>query len=110
MKMFINQGIIFMIISGVISSCTPKMERDLWNGVYSERALVKEYEQEEKAYYDKENSEQKELRKKNIVICREIARKKYPNETIFEGENSFNRGYLYRECMKKKGSPLYSVQ
>ncbi|WP_386689706.1 hypothetical protein [Lonepinella sp. MS14437] len=63
MKMFIKIIPLVIAVFG-ITSCTPKMMEDFWNGHYSSKKRAEEYDRKEKAYYDKETPEEKELRKK----------------------------------------------
>ena len=107
LRQFINKGVILISLCGIVS-CTPEITAYFWNGHYSSKKRAEEYDREAKAYYDKENYEQRELRKKNQTTCREIAKKKYPNETIWEGDNGLKRDFLYKNCMRENGSPVYS--
>lgn len=105
MKIFIKLSIILISVCGIVS-CTPKMTRDLWNGVYSQRAAVKEYDKKRDEFYAKETPEQKELRKKNTETCLSWINKKYPNPN-FDYDLSHKKQLLYESCMKEKGTPVY---
>ena len=105
MKIFIKLSIILISVCGIIS-CTPKMTRDLWNGVYSEQAIVKEAQEKRDRYYSKETIEQKELRKRNQIFCGNLAKIKYPSVEV-GSDNDYRKAYLYIDCMKSRGSPIY---
>ena len=82
------------------------MTRDLWNGVYSQRAAVKEYDKKRDEYYARETLEKKELRKKNTEICIYLSNKKYP-DVEFGTEEADRKIDLFDSCMKEKGTPVY---
>ena len=105
METFIKQSITLVMVCGMVS-CTPKMTRDLWNGVYSEQAIVKEAQEKRDRYYSKETIEQKELRKKNQILCENLAKIKYPSVEV-DSDNAYRKAYLYTDCMEEKGTPVY---
>ncbi len=69
---------------------------------WSNARLLKEYEQEEKAFYDKETPEQKRLRKINDVFCTQLAER--PENKAKGGRWMDN---VLIDCMKKRGSPMF---
>ncbi|HDR1023026.1 TPA: hypothetical protein QB352_002343 [Pasteurella multocida] len=72
MKIFIKNGIVILFLLGIVS-CAPQMARNVWNGVYSDRAATEAYNKKRDEFYAKETSEQKELREKNTEICLKIS-------------------------------------
>ncbi len=69
-----------------ITSCIDFRTLERW----SDARLIREYEREEKAYYDKETPEQKRLRKQNNKICFKL----YPSDI----EKNM-------QCMAERGTP-----
>ena len=106
MKIFINKGVILISLCGVVS-CTPEMTAYFWNGYYSDKNAVEEYNKREKEYYAKETLEQKELREKNSKSCLNWINESYPNPN-FDYDLSHKKQELYKSCMKERGSPVYS--
>ena len=106
MKIFIKGMVIFFGVCE-LNACTPRMTQNLWNGVYSELAGMKEYERKRDEFYAEETMEQKDLREKNQIVCERMAQEKYPNNTIWEDQNGFKWAMLYESCMKERGSPVY---
>ncbi|MDG6881139.1 Uncharacterised protein [Phocoenobacter uteri] len=78
-----------------------------WNGYYSVQSAHREAEKKRKIYYDKEAPEQKELRKKNRLICRELANK-IENRIPEKGfPNGVWNERLFVHCMKERGTPEF---
>ncbi len=95
----------FLLISTslVITSCTPQMVQYYWNNGPSNSAYYKK----EKEYYNKEGSEQKELRDQNNTFCLQLSKtpkNRIPREGYPNGVWNQN---LYKTCMTERGSPLF---
>ena len=69
---------------------------------WDDARAIRNYDRKEKAYYEKETSEQKRLRKINNVFCTQLAEK---------SENREKGGYwmdsVLKKCMKERGSPMF---
>ena len=58
MKTFTKWIVLFLLLDLV--SCTPRMTRNLWNGVYSQSRTVKEWDDKSVRYYNGESQEKKQ--------------------------------------------------
>ncbi len=100
--------ITLMIFCIGLSSCTlpmilahPTIER------WADKRTIEKYDEARDAYYDKETQEQKQLRKENLIICNELSERP-ENRIPRKGfPNGISNQQLYRDCMKKRGSPLF---
>ena len=100
-----TRTIVFMLLaSQILVSCSIY---DFWNGVYSDRAAVREFDRKEAAFYSKETPRQKELRKENTKICGELAGR--PENRIYEKgwKNGYSNDEVFCSCMKERGTPEY---
>ncbi|MFC2612385.1 MAG: hypothetical protein ACFNX9_03100 [Eikenella corrodens] len=59
-------SITVILLSGLLSACSMS---DWWNGHYATRAALTNAQKEREAYYAAESPEQRELRRKNDLIC-----------------------------------------
>ncbi|MGC6396526.1 hypothetical protein SAMN05421675_0027 [Pasteurella multocida] len=98
MKIFIQNGIVILFLLEIIS-CTPQMTRDFWNGVYSVRVVTEEYNRKRDAFYAKETSEQKELRKENTEICLTISGGKKESKKTWSED-------IFLKCMEERESTV----
>lgn len=105
MKIFIKQIVMF-ISACFICSCTPRMTAYFWNGHYSLNKTAERDKRRLEEFYASESQQQRALRRKNHAICEAESIDKYSNETIWQDQNSFKRGLLYKQCMSDKGSPI----
>ena len=80
----INSLAIILISSLLLSACSMS---DWWNGHYATRAAIQRSMQKEDAYYAAESPEQRELRRKNHLICGK--------------ETDYDR------CMRRLGTPVW---
>jgi hypothetical protein len=80
----INSLVIILISSLLLSACSMS---DWWNGHYATRAAFIDSMRKESAYYAAESPEQRELRRKNHLICGK--------------ETGYNR------CMRRLGTPVW---
>ena len=80
----INSLAIIVISSLLLSACSMS---DWWNGHYATRAALIDAYNEQVAYYAAESPEQRELRRKNRLIC--------------DKETDYNR------CMRRLGTPVW---
>ena len=100
-----TRTIVFMLLaSQILGSCSIY---DFWNGVYSGRAAVREFDRKEAAFYAKETLQQRELRKENTKICDELTNR--PENRIQEKgwPNGRSNTRLFCSCMKERGTPEY---
>ena len=80
----INSIAIILISSLLLSACSMS---DWWNGHYATRTALTNAYNERVAYYAAESPEQRELRRKNRLIC--------------DKETGYNR------CMRRLGTPVW---
>ncbi len=91
----------------VVTSCTPQITKDLWNGVYSKKASIKSYDKKLSLYYDSKTPEWKERFRINSLECNALSEKKYPPSAANSHEEVVRRQDWYKTCLKERGTPAF---
>lgn len=104
MKTFTKWIVLFLLLDLV--SCTPRMTRNLWNGVYSQSRTVKEWDDKSVGYYNGESQEKKQQRRSNTKFCIDLSNKIYPY-VEFGTDAADKKISLFDSCMKERGTPVY---
>lgn len=99
MQTLIKLMLFVFVMLGIVS-CTPKMTRDFWNGVYSDRAAVEKRNQAELEYYSQDTLIQKKQREKNRESCLKLSGGLDGSEKKWDER-------LYFKCLEDKGTPEF---